>query len=114
GGLSVIDFGHVFCMSNRSLTYEPGASSRGFSFPWAGSRACTFRSSRSVTQACQSVHQDPACWLAPDSHSSAVFARLLRVQYPYLLAVGGLMIPAMCPDPPSTKRTGPENSWVPR
>ena len=91
-----------------------GSGDGSYLYPVTQELDAACRSSSPRSQACQSVHQDPACWLAPASHSSAVFPRVLLVQYSYLLAAGGLMIPAMCPDPPSTKRTGPENSWVPR
>ena len=35
------------------------------------------------------------------------------VQYEYLFAAGGFTMPAMWPDPPSTKRTGALNSLAP-
>src|SRR6185503_18004412 len=56
--------------------------------------------------ACQSSHHEPGFCVAPSSHFSAVWGSASLVQKWYFFAAGGLTIPAMWPEPPSTKRTG--------
>src|SRR5688572_8803006 len=83
------------------------------SLPDPGARAGIDLPDRGLSQASQSLHQDPGCSAAPLSHASAVLAFLSLVQKLYLFAAGGLTMPAICPDAERTKRVGPLNSLVP-
>src|SRR4051812_27182021 len=93
--------------SARTVTYEPGASSIGVSFPSPGWRAGTSPPAYCETQSSQPCHHESGTCVAPASHSSAVGGLLSLTQCPYLLP-GGLTTPAICPEADSTNLTGPE------
>src|SRR3954463_11903712 len=97
--------------SARTLTYDPGASSIGFSLPSPGWRAGTSPPAYCETHSSQpGPHESGPC-AAPASHSSGVGGLLSLTQCPYLLP-GGLTTPAICPEADSTNLTGPEKSCV--
>src|SRR6202042_1632211 len=62
----------------------------------------------------QCGHHDPLCSSAPLTQSASEMSLILSlVQNWYLFAAGGLMTPAMCPDPDSTYFTGPPKNCEP-
>src|SRR5262245_7549044 len=98
-----------------TFTYEPGASSDGLSLPPPIFRAGALVGSCDLSHFSQSGHHEPGC-------SVAVFSQLSTseplgfspVQYWYFGLSGGLMTPAMCPDPASTNLTGPPKNCEPK
>src|SRR3954447_5161920 len=93
--------------SDRTFTYEPGASSIGLSVPSPGWRAGISPPEYLETQSSQTGHHESGRCVAPASHSSAVGGLLSFSQCPYLLP-GGLTTPAIWPEADSTNLTGPE------
>src|SRR5438876_446761 len=85
-----------------------------FSPPSPGTRAGTLSPPKAAIQLPQSFHHEPWCFSAVESHSSALSRSFSLVQYQYLSAAGGLTMPAMWPEAPSTKRTEPLSSRAPR
>src|SRR5688572_11456209 len=98
----------------RTFTYEPGPSSIAGNAPLPGWRAGTCSPERPDSQTCHSGHHDPGCSVAIASQPSTVSKRcsLSFVQCWYLFAAGGFTTPAICPEPASMKRTGPEKIFV--
>src|SRR5579872_4000584 len=86
----------------------------GFSAPAPGTRAGTCVGSFALSQASQSGHQEPGCSVALASQPSRLALRGFGpVQYWYLCLSGGFTTPAICPEPDSTKRTGPPKYLLP-
>src|SRR5215472_15677836 len=86
----------------------------GGSVPPPGARAGTSVASCALSQSSQSGHHEPACSLAFDSHRSRLaLVGLGPVQYWYFILSGGLITPAMCPEPARTKRTRPPKNFEP-
>ena len=79
-----------------------------FNLPLPGIRAGTSLPRYGSAHLRQSDHHELGCCVAPANQSFAVSGISLLTQYPYLFALGGLIIPAICPDPDSTKRDGPD------
>src|SRR5271169_557597 len=84
------------------------------SAPAPGTRAATSVGLCRVIQSSQSGHQEPVCSLAL---ASQLLMSALRgfgpVQYWYFRFAGGLMTPAIWPDPDTTNRTSPPNDFEP-
>src|SRR5690606_28060456 len=80
-----------------------------------GSRAGTRLPECLANHLTQCGHQEPGVSLAPAIHSSSVSVDFLLVQYWYLIRFGsgGLITPAMWPEPARTNSTGPPNSFDP-
>src|SRR5574343_147190 len=90
-----------------------------FSAPSSGLRALTLTEppGRLVTHWFQCVHHEPGFWVAPARNSSGSSGSLPSVaslvQKPYLLADGGLTMPAIWPEPPRTNLVGPDGRRAP-
>jgi hypothetical protein len=91
--------------SERTLTYDPGASSMT-DRPSPGVRAATCPPENRVTHSFQWGHHELRRSVAVLNHSSAVAGFDEFVQWPYF-EPGALITPAMWPDADSTNSTGP-------
>src|SRR5688572_19885185 len=92
-------------------TYLPGASPTGgwAALPMGG--ASRLAPALSAIQAVQSSHQEPLCSVASESHACGSRTVFGLVQW-IALGLGGLTIPAMCPEDERVNRTLPGRSWV--
>ncbi len=106
--------GEVDSQLSRTRTYDPGASSIGFSLPSPGTRTGTCSLACADTQRCQSGHHEPAISVAPLNQSSGSGGSASLIQWLYLPPSGGFTTPAICPDAASTKRFDPPSDCVPR
>ena len=97
-----------------TLTYEPGASSIAFNLPAPILRAGTISGPCPLSHSTQSGHHEPACSVAFFIHVSTLDPLgLSPVQYWYFGLFGGLITPAMWPEPASTYFTGPPKNCEP-
>ena len=62
----------------------------------------------------QSVHQLPVCSVAPSTQAAWLAGKRpsVRIQWLRFFLAGGLMTPAIWPEAPITKRTGPPSTCV--
>src|SRR4029453_9885754 len=97
-----------------TFTYEPGAASVGLSLPAPIFRAGIIFLSCALIHSSQSGHHEPGCSVAVLSQLST-FEPLgfSPVQYWYFGLLGGLITPAMWPDPARTYFTGPPKNCEP-
>src|SRR5450759_1507480 len=98
--------------SERTLTYDPGASSMT-DRPSPGVRAATCPFENGVTHSFQWGHHELRPSVAVLNHSSAVAGFDEFVQWPYL-EPGALITRARWPDCDSTVPAGPPSSCCPR
>src|SRR5215207_8003246 len=94
-----------------SRMYSPGASAMGECLPLPMGGGLRRWPPWALAQVIQSSHQEPACSVAPASHTwgSGGFSSLVQC---LALGLGGLTIPAMWPEELSTNRVSPLTSWV--
>src|SRR5262245_47531860 len=91
-----------------------GSASVGLSLPPPIFRAGTIFLSCALSHSSQSGHHEPGCSVAVLSQLSTLeLLGFLPVQYWYLGLLGGLITPAMWPDPARTYFTGPPKNCEP-
>src|SRR5450631_237042 len=96
--------------SERTLTYDPGASSMTYR-PSPGVRAATCPPENGVTHSFQWGHHELGRSVAVLNHSSAVVGFDEFVQWPYF-EPGALITPAMWPDADTQTQPGQHRAML--